>query len=478
MARRIGSSTTTLALLVPVGALVALAAGRAEAATPTYYDSLAAFQADVTSTVTDDYQNPAYGFNQSNAVMSAVLGETDYTTTGFVDWNLVVGGGHYCAGCNGSFLLSFQTTTVGNAIGVNGAGFDLASSDNTYYAYITFGDGTTANIPLPPAGTFWGVAAPERVQSIHVGLSNGGPTTGGYIEIDNLIVGDGNIGTCVVAGDCVDDGNPCTDAACDTGLCTYVPNAAACDDGNPCTDDSCQGGACVGQFNTAPCDDQEVCTENDVCANGLCQGSLVSCEDGDPCTTNFCAFGEGCDAIDNTAPCDDGNPCTEDDACDAGACGGTPASCDDDDVCTADSCDPDLGCTSEPIAGCCTDDSDCAGDEVCLQDTHTCSSTAGTGTGSAESSGGADDTGTPGDTGVDDTGGSGGGSGAGSEAGASDTGLGGTGTDTGAGLDGGDAPDPGSGGCGCTSTPSPLDRAWWLMLPLGLRLRRGRRRAA
>src|SRR5688500_17216263 len=82
-----------------------------------------ALQTDVTFTVTDDYSNPGYVFSQDDVTMSAILGETDYMTTGFLNWNLV-SGGYYCAGCNGSFELSFLTTTVGNAEGVNGVGVD------------------------------------------------------------------------------------------------------------------------------------------------------------------------------------------------------------------------------------------------------------------------------------------------------------------------------------------------------------------
>lgn len=220
-----GSITLTpLTLLLPAGAIVMCTAGRAEAATPTYYNNLPAFQADITSTVTDDYSNPGYAGNQGNAAMNAVIGETDYMTTGFANWNLIVGASHYCAGCNGSFELSFQTTSVGNAIGVNGVGMSVEAHDvgMPYYAFITFGDGTTANIVLPAAGTFWGVAAPERIESIHIGLSNGASTTGGYFEMDNLIIGDGNIGVCMVDADCVEDMNPCTDQVCNAGMCGVV----------------------------------------------------------------------------------------------------------------------------------------------------------------------------------------------------------------------------------------------------------------
>jgi hypothetical protein len=500
MARRTTTTiTSSLALLLPVGAITMAVAGSAQAATPTYYNSLVGFQADVTSTVTDNYQNPAYVFIQSDAVMSAVLGETDYMTTGFGNLN-IVSGGVYCAGCNGSFQLSFLTTTVGNAAGVNGVGMNIQFNDpgTPYFAYITFADGTTANIQLPPAGSFWGVAAPERIDHIHFGLSMGGVTQGGSFGIDNLIIGDGNIGGCMVAGDCVDDMNPCTDAVCNANFCAYVANTAPCDDGNPCTDDICGGttcqgqpntapcddgnmctddicggGSCQGQFNAAPCDDGEVCTENDVCAVGSCQGLLVDCEDGNPCTTNFCDFGVGCDAVNNNNACDDTNACTEGDTCAAGACSGSSIGCSDTDPCTADSCDPVLGCVSDPIAGCCTDDAGCGADETCDTDTNTCIS------GSSGSSGAGESTGTPADTGVDDTGGSGSGGvvTGGADTEGVDTGIAGsTGADTGPSLDGGEPLDPPSG-CGCTTTPS-RERLWWLMMaPLGVLLRR-RRRAA
>lgn len=462
-------TVTNLMLMAPVGALVVSTAGSAEAAAPTYYNSLPAFQADITSTVTDNYSNPGYAGNQNNAAMNAVLGETDYMTTGFANWNLIVGAGHYCAGCNGSFELAFQTTTVGNAIGVNGVGFSIMAHDNgnPYYAFITFGDGTTANIQLPAAGSFWGVAAPERIERIHIGLSNGAATQGGYFEMDNLIVGDGNIGTCEVDADCVSDMNPCTDPVCNEGLCGVVFNAAPCDDGNECTDEACSGGVCTPQFNTNSCDDEEVCTEMDVCALGVCQGSLVSCEDGNVCTTNYCDFGVGCAMLNNNAPCDDGNVCTEMDACSAGTCGGAVTNCSDDDVCTMDSCDPELGCVSEPTVGCCVGDEDCGAEETCDLDTNACVPV------SAGSSG-------PGDTGVDGTGdGDSGVVTSGSDTGGVDTGIGGsTGADTGAGLDGGVTPEPDFSGCECTTTPAPQGRLWWLVAGLGLFLRRRRRTAA
>jgi hypothetical protein len=52
-----------------------------------------------------------------------------------------------------------------------------------------------------------------------------------------------------------DDGNPCTDDACDPVVgCVFTPdNTNTCSDGNACTNDVCQGGACVCPTVTDVC---------------------------------------------------------------------------------------------------------------------------------------------------------------------------------------------------------------------------------
>ncbi len=159
------------------------------AATPTYYNNQATFNAAIGTSKTDDDSNPGYVFIQNNAQMSAVFNETDYETTGFQNLN-IVNGGFYCAGCNGSFKLIFTTTSVGTPAGVEAVGptIPVHNMGVPYFAYITFGDNTTANIALPAAGSFWGVSAPERITSIHMGLSGGGATTSGSFGIDNLTI--------------------------------------------------------------------------------------------------------------------------------------------------------------------------------------------------------------------------------------------------------------------------------------------------
>jgi len=124
--------------------------------------------------------------------MSAFLGETDYETTGFVDWNFILGTEEYCAGCNGSFRLTFTSTSVtSGGVGVLGFGFDFSAHSDAapYFGYVAFGDGTFQDFAIPPGAGFFGLTAPELVVSVHVGLAGGGATTGGAIEIDNLTIG-------------------------------------------------------------------------------------------------------------------------------------------------------------------------------------------------------------------------------------------------------------------------------------------------
>lgn len=158
-------------------------------AAPSYYSSSASFQSQLGTSVTDDYSNAGYIFIQNNATMSAVLGETDYQSTGFTDLNIVTGG-YYCAGCNGSFKLDFTSTSVGDANGVFGVGANYLFNTG-YFAFITFGDDSTANILMTGETGFFGVTATEQIKSIHFGLTGGGTTTdaSGSFAIDNLTIG-------------------------------------------------------------------------------------------------------------------------------------------------------------------------------------------------------------------------------------------------------------------------------------------------
>ena len=155
------------------------------------YNNRTVFENTLGTVITDDFGS-AYpdGFAiYSNAVMSGFFNETGFTSTGFTNLNIHTASDRYCAGCNGSFRLSFATTSVTATNGVFGAGFDITAGGG-FIAFVTFGDNSTAEYTLPPAQSFWGITSPLEIQSIHLGLSGGASTTNGYFEIDNLTIGD------------------------------------------------------------------------------------------------------------------------------------------------------------------------------------------------------------------------------------------------------------------------------------------------
>ena len=187
--------------LLAIAVAVTLVSSPAQAQFSTYTDR-ASYEAQLGIMVIDDYSNPNYAFSQSNSAMSAVLGETRYTTTGFLNWNLVPND-YYCAGCNGSFRMDFRNTTVSSGgLGVYGVGFDF-SNDRffPYSAYITFGDGTTTNLQLAFASSsnraFFAVTSDKLVATMDIGLANGGTTQNGSFSQDNLTIGSAGSATVV-----------------------------------------------------------------------------------------------------------------------------------------------------------------------------------------------------------------------------------------------------------------------------------------
>lgn len=192
-------------------ALVAISAGASVAqAAPLTFTSRAAFVATQAVTITDDYSNEGYdsgdrhdggGYDVfSDGAMGAVLDETRYSTTAYDDLNTVttiegLTDPFYCAGCNGSFLLDFTATSIGTGDGVRGVGFEFFNDGPPdYVAFVTFGDGTTANYALghvpfeTPA--FFGITSEARIRSIAIGLADGGSTHSGYFGLDDLTIGD------------------------------------------------------------------------------------------------------------------------------------------------------------------------------------------------------------------------------------------------------------------------------------------------
>jgi len=251
----------------------------ASAAAPTYYTDRATFEGLTTpGFIVEDYSDPAYIFIQSDAIMSGVLGETDYMTTGFANLNIVQNSDSYCAGCNGSYELSFLTTSFslpGN--GITNVGLDVTSNDagTPYHAYVEFGDGSFDNYPLPAGASFFGVIEYQQtIVSIHMGLANGGVTTSGSFVIDNLTVGNGCSG---LGPDLDADG---IEDTCDN--CVYDANADQADadgDGsgdicdicpNDPQDDGDEDGVC-GDVDPCPWDNPDdsdldgVCDRDDMC---------------------------------------------------------------------------------------------------------------------------------------------------------------------------------------------------------------------
>lgn len=163
------------------------------------------FEAAISDAIVDDYSDSGYGLSQSvsDVAMSAVIGETSYTATGFLNNNQVLpnpnlqGNPYYCAGCNGSFVLDFTSTSIGTSSGVFGAGFNFfntAPDAVLYTAFVTFGDGSTMNFGLPseplfPADAFFGITSVKGVSSIALGLADGQTTQSGNFGLDNLTIG-------------------------------------------------------------------------------------------------------------------------------------------------------------------------------------------------------------------------------------------------------------------------------------------------
>ena len=171
------------------------------------YSDRSAFLVDTSQIILDDYEaRYPNGLSISDSAMSSVLGETEYVATGHPDGNSAVGkhpgvpgsSNYYCAGCNGSFLLDFTSTSVGDTIGVYGVGIDIRENreDFPYFAFVTFGNNATAQYVLPFSVfqvvpndlVFWGIASAQRIKSVHFGLEDGGVTTSGSFAIDNLII--------------------------------------------------------------------------------------------------------------------------------------------------------------------------------------------------------------------------------------------------------------------------------------------------
>ena len=176
-----------------------------------------------------------------------------------------------------------------------------------------------------------------------------------------------------------DDGDLCTiNDICLNGICQGTPKSqvlianGGCHDNNECTDDSCDpmDGGCLYTQNNSTCDDGFFCTVNDICVNGMCTGTPRQCPNpqNDPCKEGVCdELDQQCElSALNNVTCDDNNVCTLNDTCVWGMCTGTPISCDDGNPCTDDVCDPQQGCLHIPNDSLTCHDSNLCDTEQCI----------------------------------------------------------------------------------------------------------------
>jgi len=105
-----------------------------------------------------------------------------------------------------------------------------------------------------------------------------------------------------------DDGIDCTlDDICVAGLC-QPGEWAVCDDGNPCTDDACDSAqGCTHTPAIGGCDDGDPCTTGDTCLNGWCAPGT-----GPDCMSSDCSSRPACEPLQDFGPmCAYGEPTAE-----------------------------------------------------------------------------------------------------------------------------------------------------------------------
>jgi cysteine-rich repeat protein len=138
----------------------------------------------------------------------------------------------------------------------------------------------------------------------------------------------------VAAGENCEDGNR-QGGDCCSSICQFDPPGAFCsNDGNQCTDEACDGaGTCLHPNRTGPCDDGNQCTAPDECVDGSCVGTALpddsACNDFNDCTTETCQAGT-CTAanLSDGTPCNDFYDCTAGEVCQSGQCAiGAPLAC-------------------------------------------------------------------------------------------------------------------------------------------------------
>jgi hypothetical protein len=175
--------------------------------------------------------------------------------------------------------------------------------------------------------------------------ANGSVSTVGCDDANACTTDGCSNGVCTHSTAC-DDGNACTADSCDPVLgCGHVSNTgASCNDGSACTTgDACtSSGACQGAAIAV--DDGNVCTDDACDASTGVRHTIVagrSCNDGNSCTTGDACTSEGVCFGADPLNCSDGLFCNGLETCSpAGGCApGQPPAVNDNLACTTDSCD-------------------------------------------------------------------------------------------------------------------------------------------
>lgn len=187
----------------------------------TVFTDRAVFQGVLGDYLVDTYETYPRGGPYTDAEMNAFFGETKYFPTG----HSVETSGHfreqsrittarlvsgavtqvYCAGCNGSFEISWANAIKGVGFNVfyNLSGshvWPIPDDSIGYHAFVTFADNSTADFPLPlevqtspdhvVPPYFWGITSTMiGIKSVHIGLENGVADPTVSFVMDDLTIG-------------------------------------------------------------------------------------------------------------------------------------------------------------------------------------------------------------------------------------------------------------------------------------------------
>ena len=159
-----------------------------------------------------------------------------------------------------------------------------------------------------------------------------------------------------------DDDDPCTADTCFDFQCY---NDICHDPVSVCEELQSCDALCNPITTPVDCEDGDLCTDNacDIGAGG-CVSTTTDCDDSDACTAESCDPATGCGYT--PVGCDDGSACTADSCDPATGCANDPIVCDDGDVCTTNECNPASGCVYPPIPNCCVVDADCPAGDTCV----------------------------------------------------------------------------------------------------------------